>query len=175
MQLANLKYSNPSNTAINMDVTLDEATANQFHAAGETIPYTYVAGDTAPVNVAIGLLLAHGGYAIAAYAAPPPPDAGTTAPRLVASAFNINVAGGDIPSIDGVFNIAAAIYLGVGQYMVLFLASQPDGGYFVAITGGAPCMTLTEKNVDYVMVEAHTAVGGDPVDPTQFGLQVYRA
>jgi hypothetical protein len=175
MQIANLKYADPTNTLINMDVTLDEATANQFHADGKMIPYTYRPGDNCPINLAIGNLLPQGGYTIAAYVAPPSPDAGTTPPRLVASAFNINVAGGDIPSIDGVFNIAAAIYLGVGQYMVLFLTSQPDGGYFVAITGGAPCMTLTEKNVDYVMVEARAAVGGDPVDPTQFGLQVYRA
>jgi hypothetical protein len=73
MQIANLKYADPTSTLIDLDVTLDEATANEYHAAGETIPYTYHPGDTWPVNVAIGELLAQGGYTIAPYVAPPAP------------------------------------------------------------------------------------------------------
>jgi hypothetical protein len=67
MQIANLKYADSTNTFINMDVTLDEATANQFHSAGETIPFTYHPGDNWPVAVAVRELLAAGSYAIAPY------------------------------------------------------------------------------------------------------------
>lgn len=103
-----------------------------------------------------------------------PSEPGTTQPSLVASAFNVSVEGGDIPLIDGIFNVAAAIYFDVGQYMLLFLTPQPDDGFFVAITGGAPCMAIAGKNAEYIIVESKDSVGGQPVDPTQFGIQVYR-
>lgn len=103
-----------------------------------------------------------------------PPDPGTTPPVLVASAFNINVENGDIPTIDGVFNIAAAIYFDVGQYMLLFLSPQEDDEYFVTLTGGAPYMAVSAKDPEYILVDAKDGIGGSPVDPEQFGAQVYR-
>lgn len=105
---------------------------------------------------------------------PEEPDPGTMPPRLVASALNINVANGDVASVEGVFGFAGAVYLGTGLYMLLFLASQPDTNFFSVISGGAPCMLPDEKDVDYVIIRATDAAGGVPVDPSQFSVQVFR-
>lgn len=96
------------------------------------------------------------------------------APTLVAAALNVQVAGFDIAAVRGIFNIGAAIYLDVGQYMLLFVTPQPDDGYFAAITDGAPYMTVSEKSTDYMIVEARQSVGGQNIDPAQFGIQIYR-
>ena len=101
-------------------------------------------------------------------------EPGTTAPRMIASALNITVADGDVAAVDGVFGLAAAAYLDVGLYMLLFLNSQPDAEYFAVINGGAPCMAVSEKGADYLMIEAKAAVGGDTVDPGQFSVQIFR-
>lgn len=47
--IANLRYSDPTNTLIDMDVSgvVDDA----------TIPFTYMPGDTAPVSVAVKKIL----------------------------------------------------------------------------------------------------------------------
>jgi hypothetical protein len=101
-------------------------------------------------------------------------EPGTTAPHLIASALNITVADGDVAAVDGVFGLAAAAYLGTGFYMLVFLAAQPDADYFAVINGGAPCMAMSEKGVDYLMIEAKAAVGGAAVDPDQFSVQIFR-
>lgn len=88
MQIANPKYADQTGAFIDVDFTFDEATANQYHAAGETIRYTYHPGDTWPVNLAIGEWLAQGGHTIAAYVAPPArvPSAVTRRQMLIALA-----------------------------------------------------------------------------------------
>lgn len=60
--IANLKYIDPANTLIDMDVTRD----------GETFPFTYSPSDPASTAAEVRDLLALGGYQIAAYAAPSP-------------------------------------------------------------------------------------------------------
>lgn len=64
--LSNLRYATPDNSTIDMDVA--------GVIEGAAIPFTYHADDTAPLTAAITALLASGGYEIAAYIPPPPPD-----------------------------------------------------------------------------------------------------
>lgn len=106
---------------------------------------------------------------------PSTPDPGTVPPKLIASAMNIDVAGGDIAGVQGIFGLAGAIYLDVGNYMLLFIESQPDLEFFAIVSGGAPCMATGEKNSDYLIILATDAPGGAPVDPAQFNVQVFRA
>ena len=117
------------------------------------------------------------GSAVVAYEPParPAPEAGTIAPRLIASALSVNIIDGDVASVDGIYGLAGAIYLGVGQYMLLFLAPQPDANFYAVIGGGAPCMSSAAKDVDYLIVTAtDAAVGGQPVDAAQFNVQIFR-
>lgn len=104
-----------------------------------------------------------------------PPEPGALPPRLVASALNISISSADIASVEGVYGLAGAIYLDTGAYMLLFLNSQPDASYFAVISGGAPCMIVIEKDVDYLIIGATESAGGTPVDPAQFSVQVFRA
>lgn len=107
--------------------------------------------------------------------APPPPDPGTQPPRLIASALNIAVSNGDIASISGAFNLVAAIYLDVGQFMLLFLTPQPDANYFPLVTGSAPSFTIADQTADYLIVNAMTDSPGIAIDPANFSVQVFRA
>lgn len=95
-------------------------------------------------------------------------------PRIVASALNIVVSNFDIAAVQGNFNIGGVLYLGVGQYMLLFAAPQSDDSYFAVIAGGAPCMGIIEKSTDYLIIDARAEVGGANVDPAQFGIQIFR-
>lgn len=65
VSIENLRYADPTNTLIDMSVA--------GWIEGETIPFTYHPGDTAPLAVEIGEMLAAGEYEIAAYVAAPPP------------------------------------------------------------------------------------------------------
>lgn len=102
------------------------------------------------------------------------PDPCTTPPALVASVFDVLVANGDVQSISAAFNLVAAIYLDVGQYMLLFLTPQTDVGFYAVVNGGAPYMCVIEKTTDYITVQALDAINGLPVDPAQFSVQVFR-
>lgn len=101
-----------------------------------------------------------------------PPDPVSTPPTLIATAFGVTVANGDVTEIKGAFNVAAALYLGVGQYMLLFLNPLPDG-YFVTIHGDVAAMEVVEHEPDYVTVEARNAVGGSPTEAARFDVQIY--
>ncbi|MGD9766595.1 MAG: hypothetical protein AB7U62_03045 [Pseudolabrys sp.] len=65
IQISNLKYADPFNTLIDMDVA--------GVVDGQTIPFTYCPNDGEPLPLLIGQLLANGAYEIAAYEAPPQP------------------------------------------------------------------------------------------------------
>lgn len=106
--------------------------------------------------------------------APAPPEPGTKPPVLVASALSITVSNGDISGVDGAFNLVAAIYLDVGQYMLLFLAPQPDASYFALVSGSAPNFTIAEQTADYIIIQAMTDSPGSPIDPERFSVQVFR-
>jgi hypothetical protein len=108
------------------------------------------------------------------YVPPPDPDAGTTQSRLVAAAYDLTIADGDVANIAGIFNLIAALYLDVGSYMLLFAEPQPDTDYFPIINGGAPSMRCVEKGADYLLIEAKDAVNGSAVDPVSFSVEVKR-
>ena len=123
----------------------------------------------------VAALLYGGGYYVADYVPAPPVQApvGTVPPQLIASAFNVAVIDSDIASIDGPFNVVAAMYLDVGSYLLLFLNEELDAEYFVLASGGAAMIEATEKQTSYVMLSA-VDVNGAPADPAKFNAQVYR-
>lgn len=100
------------------------------------------------------------------------PDQGLTPPRMIASAFGITVADGDISNIVKAYNLVAALYLDVGQYMLLFLQAEPDADYF-ALPVSTGSMQVVEQGVDYLILEARDAAGA-LFDPAQFSVQVFR-
>jgi hypothetical protein len=106
----------------------------------------------------------------------PPEDSApfTKPPTIVAAAFNVNIADGDIPSIDGAFNIGAAIYLDVGAYMLFFIEAQPDTNYYAIITGDAPSKSMSAADVDYFMLDVRDGVGGNGFDPANLSVQIMR-
>lgn len=105
---------------------------------------------------------------------PPEASPGTVPPRLIASAFGITIAGGDVTDMSGVFNLVAAIYIDVGQYMLLFIEPQPDADYFAVVSGDAPCLRVVDRQVDYLVIEARDAVAGNYVDAGLISVQAYR-
>lgn len=103
----------------------------------------------------------------------PPPDPGLIRPRMIAAAFNLHVENGDISNIEGGFNLVAALYLDVGQYMLLFLEPEPDENYFAQVIDG-PYMRVTSRAADSFIVESRASVNGSYIDPEQFSVLVYR-
>lgn len=99
------------------------------------------------------------------------PEFGITPPQLVAAALNIVVSGGDIPAVDGAYNVIGAFYDDVGLYTLYFLNAQQDTNYFALASG----VTLREvdKQTDYLTVEALNA-NGSRFDPSRFGVNIYR-
>ncbi|KRQ99284.1 hypothetical protein [Bradyrhizobium valentinum] len=97
-----------------------------------------------------------------------------TPPKTVAAAFNIKIVDGWIPTIDGMFNIGAAIYLDVGLYMLFFVEAQPDTNYFALITGDAPVKRVGEATVEYFTIEVKDGPDGSGFDPASLSVQVMR-
>lgn len=104
---------------------------------------------------------------------PPAPDPVSAAPSLVGAAFGIEVAGGDISGIAGSFNFAAALYLGVGNYMLFFMR-EVVGSYFVTANGGGAVFETVEAAGDHLTIEARDSVGGSLIDVPRFDIQVHR-
>lgn len=110
---------------------------------------------------------------VIAFLAPPNPPPLAVPPVLVAAALNINVADNDITGIEGMFNIAGAVYLDVGTYMLVFTESQLDDAYFAIITG-APAAAMTSRATDVFVIETFASIGGEHIDPPQTSVQIYR-
>jgi hypothetical protein len=105
---------------------------------------------------------------------PPPPPAGMTPPRLVASAFGV------VPmpesfdvALEGPFNLIAGLYMDVGSYLLIFDTAQPDTGYHVIINDGGQRIVAALKDTGFILIEA-TNPAGDPIDPLSFNVEVYR-
>lgn len=103
-----------------------------------------------------------------------PPEPGTYPPREVASALQINVDGPnfDIPSMIGVFNVGAAIYLDVGLYMLFFINAMASADYFPVLQDGAHAFEVIDQQTDYLVVQAKDA-GGSAVDVPRFSVQIF--
>ena len=110
---------------------------------------------------------------VASYSDDEPPDPGLTKPHMIAAAFNIVISDGDIQGIGGAFNLIGALYLDVGQYMLMFLKPEPDTNYVAQVIDGGMNIKVTDKGADYMTIEAKDG-NGAYADPSQFGIQVYR-
>lgn len=136
--------------------------------AGGDMPWTF--GDEVIADVAV-----IAAAKIARLGIEPPPaelEPGTYPPREVASALQINVAGGDIPSMNGVFNIGAALYVDVGMYMLWFINPLTSADYFPLIQDGATKFEIIDQQPEYLIVQATDGI--DPVDVSKFSLRVYQ-
>jgi len=101
--------------------------------------------------------------------------AAALAPQMIAAAFNLMIADGDVSSVEAMFNVLAVLYVDVGQYMIMLIDPQPDDGYSPLLLGeDGALMRVVEKGVDYMNVESRNS-GGQFVDPPSFSLQVFRA
>ena len=103
-----------------------------------------------------------------------PADPGRLPPVLAAATFGIAVAAGDIAEIAAAYNAVAAIYLGVGRYMIFFLEPLPSADFFVQVNGGDGfAFAAIERDASYVTVQA--TQGGVAADPAaKFDMQVFR-
>lgn len=100
-------------------------------------------------------------------------EAAITPPRVVASALAIQIANSDVSDLSGAFNLGGAIYLDVGQYMLLFITPQPDANYFAVVTGSAASLSVSEQTEDYLIVQASDGAGA-PYDPARMSVQIFR-
>lgn len=71
------------------------------------------------------------------------PEPVSQPPRIVAAAMGISIAGGDVAAMPGAFNITAALYLGVGTIMLVYLNQIPELS-FVSGNAGAASVTAIE-------------------------------
>jgi hypothetical protein len=94
-------------------------------------------------------------------------------PSIVAAAFNVQIADGDVAAVGGSYNIVGVMYLDVGTYMVLLIEPQPDTNYYAVITGDAASMSVSESATDYFMIETKDSAG-NPVDPSSLSIQILR-
>ena len=100
--------------------------------------------------------------------------AGTTPPRLIASAFGVTPLPNDFDVLlNGPYNLLGGMYMDVGSYFLLFGTTQPDTGYFVLPSDGATRIATVEKGTDYILLQAMTQEE-TPIDPASFNIEVYR-
>jgi hypothetical protein len=109
------------------------------------------------------------------YAAPAPgtADPASAPPTLVAAALSLQIVNGDFGVVDGVFNVVAAAYYGVGTYAIFFVNPQPDTNFYAVFSGGSAVMSVSEKSTDDFQLQARDA-SGNLIDPPPFGVEVYR-
>ena len=94
-------------------------------------------------------------------------------PQLIAAAMSVSIANGDVAALEGAFNIAAAIYLGVGQVLLLFYSPMNSANYYVVSQGDVAMSKPTEIVADYFVVETRDG-SGNLADPSHLCIQVYR-
>lgn len=108
------------------------------------------------------------------YVSPPEPtepEFGSVQPQLAAQILSISVSNGDVQEVKGAFNSIGMFYEDTGLFTMYFINEQPDVNYFVQ--GSGVVLRETDKQVDYVTVEALDATGSR-FDPLRFGIDVYR-
>ncbi|PZA12475.1 hypothetical protein DNX69_10905 [Rhodopseudomonas palustris] len=120
-----------------------------------------------PENADVAAFLSRFGAAV------PAAEPVSQPPRVVASAMGITVENGDVAAIRGSYNIAAALYLGVGQVMLLFFVALADDDYFVVVQGHPFSTAASETTADHFIVETKDGAG-DLVDPSCLSIQVYK-
>lgn len=101
---------------------------------------------------------------------PAPAEPVSAPPRIVAAAIGIIVAGGDVAAVPGSYNVTAALYLGVGTIMLVFLNEIPAIS-FVSGNAGTARVTASELDPGYCILEIRDA-GGDLTDPPLLDVAV---
>ncbi len=100
-------------------------------------------------------------------------EAVASQPKIVAAAMSVTIDGGDVSALDGAFNIAAALYLGPGQFMLLLYNPLPDANYYVVAQGDLVACQPVERAPDYFTLETRNG-SGDLADPSRLCVQVYK-
>jgi hypothetical protein len=95
-------------------------------------------------------------------------------PKIVAAAFNIIIQNGEAAGVEGSFNIAGALYLDVGLYLLIFNEAQPDANYFALITGDAPSKRMAEAYPESFTIECKDGPDGNGIDPANLSVQIMR-
>lgn len=90
-----------------------------------------------------------------------------------AAAFGLGVVAGEITGIEAAAGFGAGLYLDVGTYMLFLDTVQPDTNYWPKAYDDAASVRVTEKGLDYVLVEARD-INGDLVDPETFNVELVR-
>ena len=93
--------------------------------------------------------------------------------ETVAAAFGLGVIAGEITGIEAAAGFGAGLYLDVGSYILFMDQVQADTAYFPKAYDDAASVRVTEKGLDYVLVEAKD-INGDPVDPETFNVELVR-
>jgi len=137
--------------------------------AGGELPWSF--GDDA-ISVLSDLIATRAARIGADVIPEPDGSVGSRRPVLVAASLAVNVAGGDIPSMAGVYNIGAAIYLDVGLYMMFFINPLSSPDYFPVLQDGAHAFEVVDQQTDYLIVQARDA-GGSAVDVPRFSVQIF--
>jgi hypothetical protein len=94
-------------------------------------------------------------------------------PVLDAAALTVAIDPTGGITVGGAFNIAGAVYLGVGVYLMLFINNEVDANYFAVINADAPNTIMTSPAVDSFYVNSMDG-SGNPVDATRMSVQVFR-
>jgi hypothetical protein len=85
---------------------------------------------------------------------------------------NLQVVEQDIWGIETAVNLAAAIWMDVGQYLVLFSEPQENTDYLAQASSGTSQALVVEKGTDYLLISASNAAV--PFDPAEFSITVIR-
>lgn len=126
--------------------------------------------DSGDIKVEFDAFMARGGTVEDYDPAAAEPDPVSSPPRIVAIAMGIEIADGDVFAIRGSFNVTAALYLGVGMIMLVYLNPVPPLS-FVFGSVGAAIVTPIEREPSYCILEISDA-GGNLFDPPRLDVAV---
>lgn len=94
-------------------------------------------------------------------------------PRLVATAL-MTVDAGDLGGVSSAAGLSFGIYMGVGLYWLFFSEEMADLSYSYAVATSQGRVTVADRQLSYMEL---TVVddAGDPVDPSEISIQLYRS
>lgn len=94
-------------------------------------------------------------------------------PRLTATAL-LTVDSGDLGGVSSAAGLSFGLYMGVGLYWLFFSNEMDDLSYSYAVAASQGRVTVTDRQLSYMEL---TVVddAGNPLDPTEISLQLYRS
>lgn len=113
-------------------------------------------------------------YTGGTFAAPAPStQAAPLTPTLWAAAYNIAVNYGSFDGIEIASKVAAAMYMGTGDYWVFLSEPVAPEHYFPRAWDDQIRMNVSQKYGDYFVITSLDA-NGDPADPENFNIEITR-